>query len=352
MIIKKRYLIIFIAFLLLSLSIFLVVNKPSNKKVKSGPIKIGLSMDSIVGERRKTDRDAFMSKVKELGGEVIVQNSGEDSAVQISQIKYLIAQGVDVLVILPNDSDALAPVVATAKEKGIKVISYDKIIKSGNVDLHLTFNNVAIGQFMAEGLTKKVPQGNYIIIDGDPKDYNAIELNQGFKNVLAPLVKSGKINIINEVWAQGWKADEAYKAVEASISNGQKFDAIIAGNDALAATAIKSLSDHKLGGKVTVVGQDADLAGCQRVVEGLQLQTIYKPIVTLAKSAAESAMKLAKGEKLKTTGTMNDGSHTITIISVNCVAVNKDNMVDVVVKNDFHKLEEIYSNVPKALWPK
>ena len=352
MIIKKRYLIIFITFLILSLSIFFIVTKTSDKKNKNGSIKIGLSMDSIVVERWQTDRDAFMAKVKELGGEVIVQNSGDNSDVQISQIKYLIAQGVDVLVIVPNDSDALAPVVATAKEKGIKVISYDRIIRNGNVDLYVTFDNIAIGQLMAKGLTQKVPKGNYLIIDGNPKDYNAVEFNQGFMNVLNPLVKSGNINIIKEVWAKGWKEDESYNAVEAAITNGPKFDAIIAGNDGLAEAAIQSLSEHKLGGKVAVVGQDADLAGCQRVVEGLQLQTIYKPIVTLAQDAAVSAMSLAKGEKINFTGTMNDGSHTIPIIMVDCVAVNKDNMVDIVVKNGFHKTEEIYRNVPKDLWPK
>lgn len=156
---KNKYLYKFIVLLLIIICIsvfsFYKINlKPDGKKVVNR-VKVGLSMDSLVVERWQTDRDIFMAKVKELGGEVIVQDAGNDSNEQINQIKYLIGQDINVLVILPNDSDALAPVVAVAKKKGIKVICYDRIIRKGGADLYITFDNERVGELMGEAISKK-----------------------------------------------------------------------------------------------------------------------------------------------------------------------------------------------------
>ena len=341
-----------IVFSIIFITSFSQLNKNKENIKSSKKIKIGLSLDSLVVERWQRDRDVFMAKVKQLGADIIVQNSGDDSDEQINQIKYLISQKVDVLVIVPNNSDALAPIVNIAKKKGIKVICYDRIIRKGGADLYVSFDNERIGELMAEALVKKVPKGNYIIINGNDKDYNVVSFNLGYKNVLNPKIKNGEINIIKEVWAEGWKEEDAYKAVEEALTSGVEIDGIIAANDSLAEAAIQALAEHRMAGKVAVVGMDADLAGCQRVVEGLQLITIYKPIVKLSQDAAEAAVKMAKGEKIYSTGMFNDGLKDIPVIVENSIAVNKDNMVSIVVKNNFHNIEDIYRNVPQSLWPK
>ncbi|MBC8061225.1 MAG: substrate-binding domain-containing protein [Clostridiaceae bacterium] len=325
-------------------------NNDEKKDIKR--IKIGLSMDSLVVERWQTDRDVFMAKVKELGGETIVQNAGNNSNEQINQIKYLIAQEVDVLVIVPNDRDALAPVVSMAQKKGIEVISYDRIIRKGNVDLYVTFDNERVGELMGEALEKKVPKGNYIIINGNKQDYNAIEFNQGYMKVLNSSIKSGDIKIVDEVWSKDWNEDEAIKSVEETIAKNIKIDGIVAANDTLAQAVIKVLSEHRLAGKVVVVGQDSDLAACQRVVEGLQLMTVYKPIVKMAQDAAEAAVKMAKGKKINSNGEINDGLVNVPVLREYSTEVTKDNMVDIVVRNNFHRLEDIYRNIPQLEWPK
>jgi D-xylose transport system substrate-binding protein len=341
-----------VALCIIFITSFSVLNKNKENIKSNKKITIGLSLDSLVVERWQRDRDVFMAKVKELGADIIVQNSGDDSDEQINQIKYLISQKVDVLVIVPNNSDALDSVVNIAKKKGIKVICYDRIIRRGGTDLYVSLDNERVGELMAEALVKKVPKGNYIIINGNDKDYNVVSFNQGYKTILNPKVKNGDINIIKEVWAEGWKEEDAYKAVEDALASGIKIDGIIAANDSLAEAAIQALAEHRLAGKVAVVGGDADLAGCQEVVEGLQLMTVYKPIVQLSQDAAEAAVKMAKGEKINATGMVNDGLKNIPIIVETSTAVNKDNMVDVVVKNDFHSIADIYRNVPQSLWPK
>ena len=328
------------------------VNKRTGKIIVTNKVKIGLCMDSLIIERWQTDRDVFMARAKELGADVIVQNAGSDSDEQINQIKYLIGQGVNVLVIVPNDSDALAPVVSIAKKKGIKVISYDRIIRKGSVDLYISFDNERVGELMGEAMVKKVPRGNYIIINGNKQDYNAIEFNKGYMKALNPGIKGGDIKIVNEVWSKNWNEDEAIKCVEDTIGSGVKIDGIVAANDTLAQAVIEVLAEHRLAGKVAVVGGDADLAACQRVVEGLQLMTVYKPIVRMAQDAAEAAVKIGKGEKTDGNVQINDGLVNVPALREYSTEVTKTNMVDIVVKNNFHRIEDIYRNIPQTEWPK
>ena len=327
-------------------------NSKEGKIKAESKVTIGLCMDSLIIERWQMDRDVFMARAKELGADVIVQNAGSDSNEQINQIKYLIAQGVDVLVIVANDSDALVPVVSMAKKKGIKVISYDRIIRKGNVDLYITFDNDRVGELMGEAIVKKVPSGNYIIINGNKQDYNAIEFNKGYMKALDSAIKSGNIKIVNEVWSENWNEQEAIKCVEDTIARGIKIDGIVAANDTLAQAVIEVLSEHRLAGKVAVVGGDADLAACQRVVEGLQLMTVYKPIVRMAQDAAEAAVKMGKGEKVSGNVVINDGLLNVPALKEYSTEVTKANMVDIVVKNNFHRIEDIYRNIPEAEWPK
>jgi len=351
---KHLYRRMVISLVIISIGSFWVfeVNKKTSQITIPNKIKIGLCMDSLIIERWQIDRDVFMARAKELGADVIVQNAGSDSNEQINQIKYLIAQGVDVLVIVPNDSDTLVPVVTMAKKKGIKVISYDRIIRKGNVDLYITFDNKRVGEIMGEAIEKKVPKGNYIIINGNKQDYNAIEFNKGYMGVLNSSIKSGDIKIINEIWSENWNEEEAIKCVEETIASGLKIDGIVAANDGLAQAVIEVLSENRLAGKVSVVGGDADLSACQRVVEGLQLMTIYKPIVKMAQDAAEAAVKMGKGENVIGNDQINDGLFNVTALREYSTEVTKSNMVDVVIKNNFHKIEDIYRNIPKSEWPK
>lgn len=351
----KHKFVFSLALLMSMLTIILIYKSifvDEGKQNKNNKIKIGLSLDSLVVERWQRDRTVFLEKAKELGADVVEQNSGGDSDEQINQIKYLISQKINVLVIVPNDSDALAPVVNEAKKKGIKVICYDRIIRKADADLYVTFDNERVGQLMSEAMVQKVPKGNYVIINGNPKDYNAVLFNKGFKDILNPKIKNGDINILKEAWAKGWKAEDAYNTVEDVISKNNNIDAVIAANDTLAESAIQALSENRMAGKVFVVGGDADLAGCQRVVEGLQLMTVYKPIVNLSQDAANAAVNLARGKKIETTETINDGMYNIPIILEHSTTVNKDNMIDVIVKSNFHNFEDIYRNVPKDLRPK
>lgn len=327
------------------------LDKRPVKNEDDDKIKIGFSMDTLLVERWQRDRDIFVAKANELGAEVIVQNANNNSSEQTEQVKYLLKQDIDILVIIPHDADEAAVPVEMAKKAGIKVISYDRLVRNSNVDMYISFDNVKVGRIMAEHLVKKVPSGNYVIINGAKSDNNTSMFNKGYKSVLNEYIDRGDIRIIKEIWAKDWRQEEAFRCIEELLQAGKQIDAVIAGNDLLAEAVIEALAERRLAGRVTVVGHDAELAGCQRVVEGTQLMTVYKPIHDLAQAAAELAIKMARGEQAKANSIIYDGKYNVPYYMLEPIAVTKDNMMDTVIQDGFHRLEDVYRNVPKSQWP-
>lgn len=314
-------------------------------------IKIGFSMATFQEERWQRDRDIFVAKAKELGADVIVQTANNNNDDQVNQVKYLLDQDVDILLIVPHDAEKASVAVQLAKKAGKKVISYDRLVKNANADLYISFDNVKVGEMMTEYLTRKVPAGNYVIINGAKTDNNSYMFNEGYKNILKSFIDKGAINVISEIWAEDWRPEDSFKCVERVLQNGNKIDAIIAANDSLAGAAIQALAEQRLAGKVEVSGHDADLSGCQRVAEGTQLMTVYKPIEKIAQKAAEIAIKMAKGESIETTSTISDGKYTIPYYIIQPIPVTGLNLKQTVIKDGFHRLEDVYRNVPKSKWP-
>ncbi|HEX3044692.1 MAG TPA: substrate-binding domain-containing protein, partial [Bacillota bacterium] len=279
--------------------------------------------------------------------ELIVQNANNDNQEQLQQVEYLINQKIDVLVIVPHDLNHAAVAVQMAKRAGIKVISYDRLIRNAALDLYISFDNVKVGELMAEYLVNRVPSGNYVIINGAPTDNNCYMFNEGYKNILAPYIQEYQIKVIFEAWAEDWRPEDAYQYIQALLTQGKKFQAVIAANDSLASAVIEALSEWRLAGKIMVVGHDADLSGCQRIVEQTQLMTVYKPIRKLAYRAADMAMLLGANLEMKTNhAPIFNGKHFVPAEIITPIPIDRDNM-DLIIKDGYHTKKEIYINIPK-----
>lgn len=323
-------------------------NKPANK---NGNITIGFSMATLQEERWQRDMDILVAKAKARGADVIVQNSNNSIDDQIRQVKYLLDQNIDILMIVPQDSEKSAEAVYLAKKKGVKVICYDRLIKNANADFYVSFDNIKVGEYMASLMVSKVPTGNYIIVNGAKTDYNSYMYNKGYKNVLDKYIYDNSIKVVDEIWAYDWRPEDSFKCVEKALQSGKKIDAILAANDSLAGAAIEALSEQQLAGKVLVAGHDADISGCQRVAEGTQLMTVYKPIDQLAEKAVDVALGLLKNSYYACNTYISDGENDIPYAKVDPIVVTKDNLVDTVINDGFHRLEDVYLNVPKGQWP-
>ncbi len=313
-------------------------------------IQIGMSFDSFVIERWQKDREVFVTEAKARGAEVNVQNANGDLAEQVAQIEYLIDKKVDVLVIIAIDSEGLSGVVAKAKEAGIKVVAYDRLIKNADVDLYISFDNEQVGTLMGEAIAScELPNRKVLMLAGPTSDNNVSMIERGFRNVMA----ANELEIVDIMHAEGWKAELASEYINRNLSKLDEVDAIMCGNDMIATNVIRTLAENRLAGKIKIVGQDAELEACQRIVEGTQVMTVYKPVEKLAQKAAEYACLLARGRELSVSDgdvkyqMMSDGTYEVPAIVLEPISVNADNMKEVIIDSGFHFEEDVYLNVKR-----
>ena len=316
---------------------------PVESEADDQGVQIGLSIDSLVIERWTKERDLFVAKAQELGAEVNVQNANGVVEEQIKQLEYFIDKKVDVIVVIAIDDEARVDVLSKAKKEGIKVIAYDRLVRNANVDLYISIDNEKVGELMAKSIVGQIgKEGTIIQIKGSPTDYNVQMVQEGFEKV----INTTDIVIDEAVYSDNWVAENGFITTDKYLSKGKVPDAIMCGNDNLAAHAIKSLLEHRLAGKVCVVGQDADLEACQRIVEGTQYMTVYKPVENLAKEAAVMAVDMANDVPLELKETLNDGKNEVPYKKLDPIAVTKYNM-DEVITDKYHQRNEIYLNVEK-----
>lgn len=313
----------------------------SSKKI----IKIGFSVPSDIFLQERWDRDIkiFSSRAKELDSEVIFAKSLNNIKDQESQILFLMKQNIDVLVIIPNDRTSLKNILGKVNDKGIPILTYDRLIMGVPLNGFISFDNQEVGKYLSQALISHKPKGNYIILNGSVKDNNSFEVNLGVHKNIDPLVEAGDIKIIEEIWLNEWSYDEAFIELSRVFDERQDIDAISCANDMMAQAAIKVLAERRLAGTVLVVGQDADLVACQSIIEGTQLLTVYKPIQKLATRAAEIAVYLANGITPEPELYINNISgKSIPFYIETAIPVYKEQMMETVIKDGFHSVDDVY----------
>ncbi len=312
------------------------------KDTSSDELLIGLSMADLKEERWQRDRDMFKTAAEALGAKVIVQDASGDPNTQIQQCENMLVKGVKILVVIPKNADAAAPIVEKAHNQNVKVLCYDRVIANADVDLYVSFNNVRVGEIQAEEILKVVPKGNYLILLGDPGDKNAGMVHQGHMNVLQPAIDAGDVKIVHQQACDKWKREEAKRITDDALTK-YKIDAIVASNDGTAAGAIAALEAAGLAGQIPVSGQDADLLNCQYIVQGKQTVTVYKPIRKIAEFSAKAAVAMIKGETVEGINAhVPNGKIDVPTVFLTPLPVTKDNIDETVIADGFHSRESIY----------
>lgn len=319
----------------------------ASEEEQAEEIQIGITFDSFVIERWQRDRDVFVSAAQELGAEVNVQNANGDLQEQIDQIDYFIEKKMDVIVVVMVASEAdptgLINAVGRAQKAGISVVAYDRLILNADVDLYISFDNGQVGRLMAEHMKEHLKDGGDILqICGPMADYNVPQVMEGFSEVL----EGTDLKVTQTEHAEGWLGETGFAVTSSYLGACPAPAGIMCGNDSIAGNAIRALSERRLAGGVCVVGQDADLDACQRIVEGTQCMTVYKPVEKLARRAAEMSVSLANGKPVITTETMNDGTYDVAYERLEPIAVTRENM-DEVITGKYHEESDIYLNVRK-----
>ncbi|WP_180989768.1 ABC transporter substrate-binding protein [Streptomyces cahuitamycinicus] len=330
-------------------------NADSTGSAKKGDdIKVGLLLpENATARYEKFDRPLIEEKVKELTngkGEVVYANANQDAAKQNQQVDTMVSNKVDALIVDAVDSKAIAGSVKKAKDAGIPVVAYDRLAE-GPIDAYTSFDNVTVGKTQGEALLKalgdKAKDGQIVMMNGSSTDPNAADFKKGAHSVL-----DGKVKVGREYDTKEWKPENANSNMEGAISalGKDKIVGVYSANDGMAGGIITALKAAGIA-DIPVTGQDAELAGVQRIVTGEQYMSVYKPYPQEADVAAEMAVALAQGKSLDSIAKDKVDSPTtkaIPSVLVPVVSLTKDNIKDTVIKDGIYTVNEICTGKYKA----
>ncbi|SFQ46500.1 D-xylose transport system substrate-binding protein [Roseivivax halotolerans] len=269
----------------------------SSAAIAQDNLTVGVSWSNFQEERWKTDEAAIRSALDEAGAEYVSTDAQSSSAKQLSDVESLIAQGVDALIILAQDSQAIGPAIDAAFAEGIPVVGYDRLIEDDRA-FYLTFDNVEVGRMQARAVLEEAPTGNYVMIKGSPTDPNADFLRGGQQEVLQEAIDAGDITIVGEAYTDQWLPANAQRNMEQILTaQDNNVDAVVASNDGTAGGAVAALTAQGMEG-IPVSGQDGDHAALNRIAQGTQTVSVWKDARDLGNRAGEIALSLAGGTEM------------------------------------------------------
>lgn len=294
------------------------------------------------------DLPNFKAKLKELGFDVdkdlIYSNANQDASSQRQQAEAALTNGAKVIVLDPVDSDAAGAIADLAKTKNVPVVSYDRLIKGTDaVNYYISFDNEQVGKLQGTSLLTALngkTNPTVVMINGSPTDNNATLFKKGAHSVL-----DGKVNLGKEYDTPDWSPDKAQSEMQQALTAlSNKVDGVYCANDGTAGGAIAAMKAAGLKPLPPVTGQDAELAGIQRILEGEQYMTVYKAIKPEAEGAATLAYDLLNGktpDASMVNGKVANGKMDVPSVLLVPVAVTKDNVKDTVIKDGFWKVSEV-----------
>lgn len=257
-------------------------------------LTVGVSWSNFQEERWKTDEAAIREALDAAGVGYVSADAQSSSSKQLSDVESLIAQGVDALIILAQDSQSIIPAVTAADNEGIPVLGYDRLIDDARA-FYLTFDNVEVGRMQARAVLERQPTGNYVMIKGSPTDPNADFLRGGQQEVLQAAIDAGDITIVAEAYTDGWLPSNAQRNMEQILTaQDNNVDAVVASNDGTAGGAVAALTAQGMQG-IPVSGQDGDHAALNRIALGTQTVSVWKDARDLGRAAGTIAVQLAQG---------------------------------------------------------
>ena len=354
--------------ILLTIVLSACAPKAAAPAAETEKIKVGLSFSDFATERWKNEEILMRGLLEDKGYEVLSQEANHDVKMQNDQIDNMVAQGIKALIVIAEDGDAIVTSVEKAADAGVKVIAYDRLVKSPKIAAYISFNNTEVGRQQADGVMKAIDIENWDVaangklrlvkLGGSPTDNNAILFRQGQDEVLAKY--EDKFEIVADQWVDNWDAANALKLMENILTAaGNDIDAVVASNDGTALGALQAMAAQGLAGTVPISGQDATADGCNSIVKGELTVSILKDIRNLSPLAVELTDKILKGDT-------NTGLSSYTMAEltndpskqgeVDCYflpveQVTKDNVYDLVVVSGFQSYEDVYRDIPEDQRP-
>ena len=334
--------------------------KEASDTATAGGNVVGVVMPTKDLQRWNQDGQNMEQQMKYAGYEVDIQYSNNDIATQVSQIETMISNGVNVLVIASIDGESLGTPLEKAKEAGIPVISYDRLIMNSDaISYYATFDNYMVGQkqgeYIKEALDLENAEGpfNLEIVTGDPGDNNAQFFYGGAMDVLQPYIDSGKLVVPSgqiefaKVATADWSTEKAQNRMDTIISgnysDGTNLDAVLCSNDSTSLGVQNALASSYTGEYPVITGQDCDVANVKNLIAGKQSMDIFKDTRDLANQTVKMVDAIMQGKEAEVNDTESYDNGTGVIPTYLCEpkVCTADNYKELLIDSGYYTEEDL-----------
>jgi D-xylose transport system substrate-binding protein len=311
-------------------------------------IKVGFILKTMQEARYQIDKATFIEKAESLGAKVYFASANNDEQIQLSKFENMLAKGCNVIVMQPVNTGTAGNMVKMANEEGVKVVGYDSMLVNGPLDAMVMQDSWAVGKLQGEAMVtwfkakKGKVEGKVALIMGQPGDSNAAAMSSGALEIIE---SNAGLELVVKQSHEGWSSEKAMATAENALTKHKnKIEAFICNNSGMARGVIAALDAQGMADtqKVFVAGSDADLVNIKYVAQGKQTVEIWKKITPLAETAADIAVKLAKGEKIKADKMINNGFTDVPTIVTPIVAITKENLDSTIIAEGFYTKEQVY----------
>lgn len=320
-----------------------------------GGQKVGISLPTKDLQRWNQDGDLLKKGLEENGYEVDLQYAGNAVDVQLAQIETMVNSGCDVLIVACIDATCLGTALEEAKDAGITVIAYDRLIMDTDaVDYYVTFDNYMVGviqaEYVVEALDLDSTKGPYYVefTAGDPSNFSAVLFFNGAMDVLKPYIDSGKVVVasgqvdFDAVATEVWSTDNAQARAEniaaAFYSDGTDIDAWICSNDSTALGVTNGLENYYSGSWPIITGQDCDLANVKNIINGKQAMSVFKDTRTLVSQTVKMVDQIFNGSDVDVNdnSTYNNGSKIVPAYLCEPVFADINNYKEILIDSGYY----------------
>ncbi len=338
-------------------------------------LAVGIVLPTKDEPRWIQDETRFKEALAKAGYQVEILFSQGDSAKEKANVESLLTKGIKVLIICPHDGTAAAAAAEAARQAGVKVISYDRLIRDTDaVDYYVTFDSIAVGAQQAQYLVDKAgsSKGNPLYLyAGAASDNNAFIFFEGAWGVLQPKIADGTFVIKNSSEAvalqskakltrdeqariigqitTNWDFNTAKTLAESNLTAATAADKgnvfILAPNDGTARAIADAFAADKDVTSYVVTGQDAEKASVQYILDGKQSMTVFKDVRTLVQDAINAAVALLSDKTPDAKGSYNNGKIDVPAIQSPVIAVDKSNVKAALIDSGYYQASD-FTNLP------
>lgn len=321
---------------------------------------VGVSMPTKDLQRWNQDGENMQKLLEDAGYTVDLQFAANDVQQQLNQVTNMINNGCAVVVIAAIEGSSLGSALDLAKEKGVPVIAYDRLLmESDAVSYYATFDNYKVGTVQGTYIRDQLDLDNaegpfYLeITAGDPGDNNANYFYGGAIDVLKPYIESGKLIVksgqieFTDVATPTWKTEVAQTRADSILASfyadGSSIDAWLCSNDSTALGVTNALEASYDGEWPIITGQDCDISNVKNMIAGKQSMSVFKDTRTLAAQVVKMVGQILAGETVDVNDTETYDNNKIVVPSYLCEPVFADlnNYVELLIDSGYYTMEQL-----------